>query len=111
MTAQAPALTLGSIWRRRDPHIHTPSTTLNDQFGSGDAWETYLSAVEVSDPKIEALGVTDYYLLDTYRAVLQHKASSRLADVTTIFPNIKRPVGSSTSISSSTPPKTIVLKR
>ena len=89
MTAQAPALTLGSIWRRWDPHIHAPGTTLNDQFGGADAWETYLSAVEASDPKIEVLGVTDYCLLDTYRAVLQHKASGRLADVTTIFPNIE----------------------
>lgn len=89
MTAQAPALTLGSIWRRWDPHIHAPGTILNDQFGSANAWDTYLSAVEASDPKIEALGVTDYYLLDTYRAVLQHKAKTQLADVTTIFPNIE----------------------
>jgi AAA domain, putative AbiEii toxin, Type IV TA system len=89
MTGQAPTLTLGSIWRRWDPHIHAPGTTLNDQFGGADAWETYLSAVETSAPKIEALGVTDYYLLDTYRAVLQHKANGRLADVTTIFPNIE----------------------
>ena len=67
MAKQTPNLTLGSIWKRWDPHIHTPGTTLNDQFGGEDAWETYLSAVEASDPKIEALGVTDYYLLDTFR--------------------------------------------
>lgn len=89
MAKQTPNLTLGSIWKRWDPHIHTPGTTLNDQFGGEDAWETYLSAVEASDPKIEALGVTDYYLLDTYREVLQHKSNGRLADVTTIFPNIE----------------------
>ena len=89
MTTPVPALTLGSIWRRWDPHIHAPGTTLNDQFGGADAWETYLSAIEASDPKIEALGVTDYYLLDTYRAVLQHKTNGRLADVTTILPNIE----------------------
>lgn len=89
MNAQAQTLTLGSIWRRWDPHIHAPGTTLNDQFGGADSWDTYLSAVEASDPKIEALGVTDYYLLDTYREVFQHKVNSRLADVTTIFPNIE----------------------
>ena len=82
-------LTTGSIWRRWDPHIHAPGTTLNDQFGSTDAWETYLSAIERSVPKIEGLGVTDYYLLDTYKEVLRYKNSNRLVDVTTIFPNIE----------------------
>ena len=89
MNSNAHTLTLGSIWRRWEPHIHAPGTTLNDQFGGADAWDTYLSAVESSDPKIEVLGVTDDYLLDTYRAVLLHKANSRLVDVTTIFPNIE----------------------
>lgn len=89
MNAPKSTLTTGSIWRRWDPHIHAPGTTLNDQFGSTNAWETYLSAVERSEPKIEGIGVTDYYLLDTYKEVLKFKASNRLADVTTIFPNIE----------------------
>ncbi|WP_324753994.1 TrlF family AAA-like ATPase [Roseovarius sp. Pro17] len=89
MNAPKPILTTGSIWRRWDPHIHAPGTTLNDQFGSNDVWEKYLSAVETSEPKIEGLGVTDYYLLDTYKEVLRYKTANRLADVTTIFPNIE----------------------
>ncbi len=89
MSAPKPTLTTGSIWRRWDPHIHAPGTTLNDQFGGIDAWETYLSAVETSEPKIEGLGVTDYYLLDTYKEVLRYKTANRLADVTTIFPNVE----------------------
>lgn len=89
MNAPTPTLTTGSIWRRWDPHIHAPGTTLNDQFGGADAWETYLSAVERSEPTIEGLGVTDYYLLDSYKEVLRYKTANRLADVTTIFPNIE----------------------
>jgi hypothetical protein len=89
MNSPKPTLTTGSIWRRWDPHIHAPGTTLNDQFGSTDAWETYLSSVERSEPKIEGLGVTDYYLLDTYKKVLGYKSANRLAEVATIFPNIE----------------------
>lgn len=89
MNAHTATLTTGSIWRRWDPHIHAPGTTLNDQFGGADPWEAYLTAVESSTPKIEALGVTDYYLLDTYREVLRHKANGRLPEVATIFPNIE----------------------
>ena len=46
----------GSVWRRWDPHIHTPGTAMNDQFGA-DAWDEYLSRIEQSEPKIELLGL------------------------------------------------------
>lgn len=78
----------GSVWRRWDPHIHAPGTALNNQFGA-DAWEPYLVAVEQSEPRIEALGVTDYYSIDDYEVVLGHKAAGRLSDVGLIFPNVE----------------------
>ena len=56
----------GSIWRRWDPHIHTPGTVLNDQFGDEAAWEDFLQRIETSNPQIEVLGITDYYSLDNY---------------------------------------------
>jgi ABC-type lipoprotein export system ATPase subunit len=83
----ASPLSIGSIWRRWDPHIHTPGTLLSDQFG--DDWEAYLTQLESSEPKIEALGITDYFSLDTYKQVLAHKKSGRLKDVGLIFPNIE----------------------
>ena len=49
----------GSIWRRWDPHIHTPGTVLNDQFGDEEAWEDFLQRIEESNPLIEVLGITD----------------------------------------------------
>ena len=79
----------GSQWRRWEPHIHTPGTVLNDQFGGGDAWETYLSTLEGLTPKIEAIAVTDYYVTETYEKVLRHKAAGRLPDVQLIFPNVE----------------------
>lgn len=79
----------GSEWRRWEPHIHAPGTVLNNQFGGGTAWDTYLSNLEIVTPRIEALAVTDYYLTETYVEVLKHKAAGRLPDVQLIFPNVE----------------------
>ena len=79
----------GSEWRRWEPHIHAPGTVLNNQFGGGTPWETYLTSLESVTPRIEAISVTDYYLTDTYEEVLRHKAAGRLPDVQLIFPNVE----------------------
>jgi ABC-type lipoprotein export system ATPase subunit len=77
----------GSLWHRWDPHLHAPGTLLNDQFG-GD-WEAYLTKIETSEPRIEALGVTDYFCIDTYKEVRKRKATGRLPDVKILFPNVE----------------------
>lgn len=78
----------GSIWRRWDPHIHTPGTVLNNQFGPDD-WEAYLTRIESSEPRIEVLGVTDYCSLDRYEELLGHVDRGRLQEVSLIFPNVE----------------------
>lgn len=79
----------GSEWHRWEPHIHTPGTVLNDQFGATDPWGAYLTALEGSTPAIEAIAVTDYYVTDTYEEFLKHKAAGRLTAAQLIFPNIE----------------------
>ena len=79
----------GSEWLRWEPHIHAPGTVLNNQFGGRDAWTNYLDALENATPKIEAIGVTDYYVTDTYEEVLRRRIGGRLPDVQLIFPNIE----------------------
>lgn len=81
-------LTRGSEWRRWEPHIHAPGTILNNQFGA-DPWDAYLASLETLTPKIEAIAVTDYYVTDTYEAVLEHKRAGRLPHVQLLFPNIE----------------------
>jgi hypothetical protein len=39
--------------------------------------------------RIEAIGVTDYYVTDTYEEFLKHRAAGRLPDVMLLFPNIE----------------------
>ena len=52
-------------------------------------WESYFDALEAASPAIQAIGVTDYYLLDTYETVVAAKADCRLRNVGFIFPNVE----------------------
>lgn len=81
----------GSHWLRWDPHFHAPGTALNDQFGKGEAdFDNYLKKIELSVPVIRAVGITDYYLLDTYERVRRAKTDDgRLANVDLVFPNVE----------------------
>lgn len=79
----------GSEWRRWEPHIHAPGTLMNNQFSGPNAWHEYLTALEQASPVIEAVAVTDYYVTDTYKEVLKHKAAGRLPAVKLIFPNVE----------------------
>lgn len=78
----------GSVWRRWDPHIHAPGTALNNHF-SRDDWDEYLKLIEQSEPRIEALGVTDYYDISDYEKVVAYKADGRLPDVGVVFANVE----------------------
>jgi hypothetical protein len=82
-------LSRGSEWRRWEPHIHAPGTTMNNQFHGPNAWDEYLTALEKATPIIEAIAVTDYYVTDTYEKVLAYKASGRLPHAKLIFPNVE----------------------
>lgn len=80
----------GSLWLRWEPHIHAPGTLLNDQFNGPASWEEYLTKIETAKPEIRALGVTDYYLLDTYEQVRTAKLrDGRLSGVDLVFPNVE----------------------
>ena len=82
-------LSRGSEWRRWEPHIHAPGTSMNNQFTGPTAWQDYLTALEKATPVIEAIAVTDYYVTETYEEVLRHKAAGRLPAAKLIFPNVE----------------------
>jgi len=60
---------------------------LNDQF-NGD-WSLYLSKLEGTSPAIQAIGITDYFSIESYRTVLDWRAKGRLAGVGLVFPNVE----------------------
>ena len=81
---------MGAQWHRWDPHIHAPGTVLNDQFGSDDPWEAYLTQLETKSPSIRAIAATDYYLTNTYERLCYEKEhNNRLANIDLIFPNVE----------------------
>lgn len=89
----------GSLWNRWEPHIHAPGTVLNNQFGE-DAWDEYIDRLEACAPRIRALGVTDYYSVDTYEEVVRRKGQGRLADMDLVFPNVELRYGVGTGSNS-----------
>lgn len=78
----------GSLWHRWDPHIHTPATTIANQFGHATMAD-FCAAVEACDPVIEAVGITDYFSLRGYEEIVELKAQGRLPSVQLIFPNVE----------------------
>lgn len=79
----------GSEWRRWEPHIHAPGTVMNNQFKGPNAWDEYLTTLETATPSIEAIAVTDYYVVDTYLEVLKQRNAGRLSNIKLIFPNVE----------------------
>ncbi|NTE90099.1 TrlF family AAA-like ATPase [Agrobacterium rubi] len=78
----------GSQWLRWEPHIHAPGTIFNDQFGK-DSLDAYLTALEEVTPTLSAIGITDYYGIDTYDKVRAKKQEGRLPGCHLLFPNIE----------------------
>lgn len=80
----------GAVWHRWDPHIHVPGTLKNDNFGSGEnVLREYVAALNNCDPPIRALGITDYYVLDSYEKIKSLHDVGELPEVDLIFPNIE----------------------
>lgn len=81
----------GSRWRKWDLHVHTPVSILSNRFpkqsdGSPD-WDAYLSRLEQLD--VAVLGVTDYFTIDGYKALLEFRRQGRLKNIRCLLPNIE----------------------
>jgi len=79
----------GSVWHRWDPHIHMPGTLNNDNFKGEDAVEEYVKRLNAANPPIRAVGITDYYVLDSYEKLLAIKEKGDLPHLELLFPNIE----------------------
>ena len=57
----------GSLWRKWDLHVHTPSS-LVQQYGGDtpEAWDRFLNELEALPDEFKALGVNDYLLRDSF---------------------------------------------
>ncbi|MCC7061245.1 MAG: DNA repair protein, partial [Planctomycetes bacterium] len=77
----------GSLWRRWDLHVHTPSSlTHNYGADSETTWERFIAALEALPAEFSVIGINDYLFLDGYRKVLEYKSRGRLANIATFLP-------------------------
>jgi ABC-type lipoprotein export system ATPase subunit len=76
---------VGSEWRRWDLHVHTPSSALENAFGSWDEYLVRLSA----EGGIAVMGATDYCSIEGYKRLLSERQAGRLKNIETIIPNIE----------------------
>lgn len=60
--------------------MHAPGTALMDDF---------LTKVESAASTLEALGLTDYYSVECYKAVVREKEAGQLSNIRLLFPNIE----------------------
>jgi hypothetical protein len=51
-------------------------------------WDAYIGALETI-PDVPVIGITDYFLIDGYRAVREYKRNNRLKNIHLILPNIE----------------------
>jgi len=87
----------GSMWRKWDLHVHTPASFhhqfrfLNQQENEkyqNDIWGKYIDELEkISD--ISEVGISDYFTIDGYKKVLEHREKGRLLNFELILPNIE----------------------
>ncbi len=90
-------LTVGSMWRRWDPHVHLPGTLFNNQFGSTTVGEA-LDDLAACGPAIEVIGVTDYFSTRSFRlADATWKAGSGAA-IKCLFPNVELRLNDATAL-------------
>ena len=79
---------VGAVWRRWEPHIHTPGTAMNDNYKSASLSD-FLGLVEQASPTVECIGITDYYLTRRYEEVQAAVADGRLPGVRMLFCNVE----------------------
>ncbi len=73
----------GSEWRRWDLHLHTPNTKLSNNCGEDTTvWDSYIENLENSP--VEVFGITDYFCVDGYYALLE-KYLEKYPDTKKVF--------------------------
>jgi hypothetical protein len=87
MTVINPTFSVGSVWRRWEPHIHVPGTLLEDQYTIDI--DEFCRRVTAARPVVEAVCVTEYYVLDSFYKIEAAWRDGKLPNVRQLLPNIE----------------------
>ncbi len=80
----------GSVWRKWDLHVHSPSTKLQDNFQiseGADVWDKFCDVIEGSD--VEVFGITDYFSVDNHFIFVDKFKAKYPLSKKVFFPNIE----------------------
>ena len=78
----------GSEWRKWDLHVHTPGTAKNDNYSGGNAWETFISELEVLSD-VAVFGVTDYWSIDNWKLLKDEQDNNHRLVGKLLIPNVE----------------------
>jgi predicted ATPase len=83
----------GSIWRKWDLHIHSPSSVLNNQYpgtNEDEKWNGFIETVK-SLKDVSVLGITDYFSIDGYKKLLEYrdKNPQDFKNIELLLPNVE----------------------
>lgn len=81
----------GSEWRKWDLHVHSPATVFNNQFEGADdpaRWTNYFHKLS-SLTDVAVLGVTDYFSVQGFNRVKEHKVAGNLGNISLLLPNVE----------------------
>lgn len=78
----------GSLWRKWDLHVHTPSSIVQN-YGGERAWGRFLDELEALPEEFKVIGINDYLFLDGYRRILEEKKKGRLEKIDLFLPVIE----------------------
>lgn len=82
----------GSVWRKWDLHVHTPSSIVQ-HYGEkeeDEIWEKYISDLESLPEDYSVLGINDYLFLDGYeRLVKEKEENDRLENIDLLLPVVE----------------------
>lgn len=77
----------GSEWRRWDMHIHVPTTILANKYAHRNI-DLFCSKIEeLTDIKV--IGITDYYVTDGIKEILNEYKNNRMKNIEYFIPNIE----------------------
>ncbi len=81
----------GSEWRKWDLHIHTPASSIVQEYGADNdkTWEWFIHDLESLPDEFKVIGINDYFFIDGYKKVLEYKKEGRSGNIDLILPVIE----------------------
>lgn len=79
----------GTEWALWDLHVHTPDSIEHNYGGAETAWPRFVDELEALPRDLKVIAISDYWFLDGYKRLLDHRTSGRMTNLQALFPAIE----------------------